>query len=64
MENFNLYDLVCLRRMVADEVAYFSSKLDDCKISKDEIGEKFYRQEVSFYSDLLYKFNKILDMEV
>ena len=51
MENFNLYDLVCLRRMVADEVAYFSSKLDDCKISKDEIGEKFYRQEVSFYSE-------------
>lgn len=50
--------------MVADEVAYFSSKLDKCKISKDEFGQEFYRQEVSFYSDLLYKFNKILCMEV
>ena len=63
MENFTLYDLVFLRRMVADELAYFSSKLDDCKISKDEISEKFYRKEVSFYSGLLCKFNKILDME-
>ena len=63
MDKFTLYDLVCFRRMLADQVAYFSSKLDDCKISKDEIGEKFYRQEVSFYSNLLYKFNKILDME-
>ena len=63
MENFNLYDLVCLSRMVADEVAYFSSKLDDCKISKDEIGEKFYRKEFNFYCELLDKFKKIIDME-
>lgn len=56
MDKFTLYELVCLKSMVVDKVAYFSSKLDDCKISKDEIGEKFYRQEVSFYSDLLDKF--------
>lgn len=63
MENFTLFDLVFLRRMVADEVAYFSSKLDDSIALKDETGEKFYRQEVGFYHCLLCKFNKILDME-
>ena len=52
-----------MQRLVADNVGYYSLKLDDSKAKKDEIGEKFYRQEVSFYSDLLYKFNKILDME-
>lgn len=63
MDNFTLYELTCLRRLVANEVAYFSSKLDDCIALKDEIGEKFYRREVGFYHCLLYKFNKLLNME-
>lgn len=63
MDNFTLYELTCLRRLVANEVAYFSSKLDDCKVSKDEFGEKFYGKELSLYCCMLYKFNKLLNME-
>lgn len=64
MDKFTLYELICLQRLVADNVGYYSFKLDDSKAKRDEIGEKFYRQEFNFYCELLDKFNKLLDMEV
>ncbi len=63
MDKFTLYELVCLKSMVVDMVAYYSSKLDESKSKRDEIGEIFYRKEFNFYCELLDKFKKIIDME-
>ena len=65
MGDLTLYDLVCLRSFVKENIGFFHNKLSYSEVTNDEFSIKFYKREIAYNEVLLQKLDKIInnDME-